>query len=51
MQRLAVFATCAFATLGQPACGLDWHPDYDEQAQHQINLLPYQELHLEVGIL
>jgi len=24
MQRLAVFATCAFATLGQPACGLDW---------------------------
>ena len=33
------------------ACGLDWHPDYDEQAQHQINLLPFQELQLEVDIL
>ena len=33
------------------ACGLDWRPGYDEQAQLQVNLLPFQELNLEVGVL
>jgi len=33
------------------ACGLEWRPDYDEQARSQVNLQPFHELQLEVRVL
>jgi pyruvate formate lyase activating enzyme len=33
------------------ACGLEWHPGYDEGDPGQPDLSPFHELHLEVAIL